>query len=152
MGKEEKYEADEGENDKGEEGEEREDEEEEESEESHKGSNELIDQMDGRGNRPFILPKIWTVNDFYPTMSQKVFNTLRNHHQIPDNILIRLPNKFKRCYSGKMVNVSMYNAMFKRGLKFLLTKLHHQFANYLGLSVSQITPNVWRVFIGAEVI
>ena len=25
---------------------------------------------------PFILPKIWTVNDFMPTMSIEVFNTL----------------------------------------------------------------------------
>ena len=133
-------------------GEEREDEEEEESEGSHESSNELIDQTDGRGNRPFILPKIWTVNHFYPTMSQKVFNTLRSRHQILNNIPIRLPDKFERCYSRKMVNVSMYNSMFKTGLRFLLTKLHHQLANYLGLSVSQITPNVWRIFIGAKVI
>ena len=27
-------------------------------------------------NRPFILPKIWTVNDFLPTMLDKVFKTL----------------------------------------------------------------------------
>ena len=27
---------------------------------------------------PFILPKIWTVNDFMSTMSAKFFNTLRD--------------------------------------------------------------------------
>ena len=31
-----------------------------------------------RDDRPFILPKIWTVNDFLPMMTDKVFNTLRN--------------------------------------------------------------------------
>ena len=77
---EEDYEADGGEDGKEVEeeegGEERGDEEEESDEGSHKESDELIDQMDGRGRRPFILPKIWTVNDFYPTMSQRVFNTI----------------------------------------------------------------------------
>ena len=92
------------------------------------------------------------VNDFYPTMSQKVLNTLHDRHQILDNILIHLPDKFKRCYSGKTTNVGMYDAMFTAGLRFPLTKLHRQLANYLGLSVSQITPNVWRIFIGAKVI
>ena len=62
-GDEEDYEADGGEDDKKEDGEEREDEEEEKSDE---GSHE---ESDGRGNRPFILPKIWTMNDFYSTMS-----------------------------------------------------------------------------------
>ena len=31
-----------------------------------------------RDDCAFILPKIWTVNDFLPTMTDKVFNTLRN--------------------------------------------------------------------------
>ena len=29
-------------------------------------------------DRPFILPKIWIVNDFLSMMTNKVFNTLRN--------------------------------------------------------------------------
>ena len=68
--------------------------------------------MDGRGSRPFILPKIWTVNDFYPTMSQMVFNTLKDCHQIPNNIPIRLPSKFEKCYLSKTADVGMYDAMF----------------------------------------
>lgn len=31
-------------------------------------------------------------------------------------------------------------------------ELHHQLANYLGLSISQIAFNAWRIFIGAKVI
>ena len=54
-GDEEDYEADGGEDDK-----------KEEEEKSDEGSHE---ESDGRGNRPFILPKIWTMNDFYSTMS-----------------------------------------------------------------------------------
>ena len=33
-----------------------------------------------------------------------------------------------------------------------LTALHHQLANFLGLSISQIAPNTWRIFIGAKIL
>ena len=46
----------------------------------------------------------------------------------------------------------MYDAMFTAGLRLPLTKLHRQLANYLGLSVSQIASNIWRIFISAKVI
>ena len=145
-GEEKEYEEDdEGEDNKGEEVEVGEGEEEEESD-------ELVGQVDGSGSWPFIPPKIWTVNDFYPSMSQKVFNTLCDRHQIPSSIPIHLPGKFERCYSGKTTDVGMYVAMFTTGLRLLLTELHSQLANYLGLFVSQIALNAWRIFIGVEVI
>ena len=81
---EEDYEADGGEDreevEEGEGGEERKDKEEESDEGGHEESDEPIDQTDEMDSRPFILPKIWTVNDFYPTISQRVFNTLRDRH------------------------------------------------------------------------
>ena len=51
---------------------------------------EVLESTSGstRDDRPFILPKKWTVNDFLPTMSNKVFNTLCDCYQIPDNIPI----------------------------------------------------------------
>ena len=107
--------------------------------------------MDGSA-RSFILPLIWMVNNFYLTMSDKVFNTLKDHYQIPKNIPLRLPGKFEKCYSRKTVNVGMYDAMFATGLRLPLMDLHCQLANYLGLSVNQIAPNARRIFIGAEVI
>jgi len=74
-------------------------------------------------NHPFLLPKIWTVNDFLPTTSAKVFKTLRDRYQISDNIPIRLPRKFKRCYSGRTTDVGMYDAMFAAGVRLPLTAL-----------------------------
>ena len=85
-------------------------------------------------------------------MFEKVFNTLCDHYQIPENIPLCLPKKFERCYSGRTTDVGIYNAMFTAGMRLLLTELHYRLATYLGLSVSQLTPNAWRVFIGAEVI
>ena len=56
---------------------------------------------------PFILPKMWTVNDFLPKMTTNFFKNLRDRYQIPDHILIRLLRKFEKCYSGKTANVGM---------------------------------------------
>ena len=52
----------------------------------------------------------------------------------------------------KTADVGVYYAMFAAGLRLPLTELHHQLANYPGLSVSQITLNAQRIFLGAEVI
>ena len=104
------------------------------------------------GNHPFILLEDWTVNKFLPKMSDRVFKELRSRYQIPYHIPIRLPRKDERCYSGRTVNVSMYDAMSTTGLRLPLTTLHRQLADFLGLSVSQFAPNTWRIFIGAEIV
>ena len=44
----------------------------------------------------FILPKMWIVNDFLPTMTVNIFYNLRDCYQILDHILIRLPGKFEK--------------------------------------------------------
>lgn len=108
------YEENEGE-EKGDEDEEGEEMGEEENDEEGDGgevAEEMVRWADGNGPRPFILPLIWTVNDFYPTMSSNVFNKIRNHFQILDNIPICLSRNFEKCYSGKTTDVGMYDAMF----------------------------------------
>ncbi|XP_050242621.1 uncharacterized protein LOC126691619 [Quercus robur] len=121
-----------------------EDEDDEESSEGTSGSS--------GGNRPFILPEEWAVNKFLPKMSNRVFSELRIRFQIPDHIPLRLPKKNEKCYTGRTADVGMYDAMFAAGLRLPLTALHRQLADFLGLSVSQISPNAWRIFIGAEVL
>ena len=113
----------------------------EEDDNEEEDDKEVAGQVDDNGSRPFILPLIWKVNDFYPTMSPNIFNKLCDRFQILENIPIRLPRKFEKCNSGKITDIGMYGAMFAAGLRLPLTELHHQLANYLGLSVSQIAHN-----------
>ena len=115
------------------------------------GSSEGTSEGPG-DNRPFILPKDWAVNKFLPRMSNKIFGELRIRYQIPDHIPIRLPEENETCYSGRTADVGMYDAMFAAGLRLPLTALHRQLADFLGLSVTQIAPNAWRTFIGAEIL
>ena len=81
-----------------------------------------------------------------------VFKELHTRYQIPEHITIRLPKENERCYSRRIADVSMYDAMFAVGLRLLLTALHRQLADFLGFSVIQIAPNAWRTFIGAEIL
>ena len=103
-------------------------------------------------NRPFILPVEWAINKFLPSISDKIFSELHIRYQIPKHIPICLPYKNKKCYMGRTADVSMYDVMFAVGLRLSLMALHRQLVNYLGLSISQIAPNAWRTFIGAEIL
>ena len=85
-------------------------------------------------------------------MSDKIFKELRVRYQIPEHIPIRLPKENEKCYMGRTADIDMYDAMFAAELRLPLTALHRQLLNYLGLSVNQIAPNVWRTFIGAEIL
>ena len=105
-----------------------------------------------RDNRPFILPAEWAVNKFLPSMSDKIFSELHVRYQISEHIPICLPYKNEKCYTGRTADVGMYDVMFAAGLRLPLTALHRQLVDYLGLSISQIAPNAWRTFIGAEIL
>ena len=103
-------------------------------------------------NSPFILLAEWAVNKFLPSMSDKIFSELRVRYQIQEHIPIRLPYENKKCYTGRTTDVGMHDAMFAARLRLPLTALHYQLVDYLGLSVSQITSNTWRTFIGEEIL
>ena len=132
-----KYEYDE------EDGEEGEDEEEEEDkEEDEEGEEEdVAPGLSGDDYRPFILPEIWSVNDFLSKMMTRVFNNLRPRYQIPDDVPIRMASKKKKCYSGRTLDVGFYEAVFMAGLRLPLTELHRRLADRLGVFVCQIYPN-----------
>ena len=51
-----------------------------------------------------------------------------------------------------MKDVGVYEQALKAGLRFPLNTLKRELLHHLGLSVSQISPNAWRVFIAMEVL
>ena len=50
------------------------------------------------------------------------------------------------------VRCGFYKTTFIAGLRLPLTSLHHRLTAYMGVSVCQIAPNAWRIFIVAEVL
>ena len=93
------------------------------------------------GLREFITLPIWTINDFTFTIKESHFKTLREKYQIHINIPLRLHNESEKCYYKGVEGVEVYEQMLKAGLKFPLSSLHCQLLQYLGLAVTQISPN-----------
>ena len=65
---------------------------------------------------------------------------------------MHLPYKSEKCYYEGFEDVGVYEQMLKAGLRFPLCVLHCRLLQYLGLSVNQISPNAWRVFLSVEVL
>ena len=65
---------------------------------------------------------------------------------------IRKGDLGEKCYDGKSFGVGFYEAAFIAGLRLPFTTLHRWLASYLGVFVSQIALNAWRIFIGTEVL
>ena len=93
------------------------------------------------GLSEFVILPEWTVNAFTSTIKEAHFKTLRANYQILDYIPIRLPYKSEKCYYEGVDDVGVYEQVLKAGLRFPLNSLHHELLKYLGLSVSQISPN-----------
>ena len=74
------------------------------------------------GNRPFILPKDWAINKFFPKMSDRVFKELHTRFQIPDHISIHLPRKKEKCHTRMTANVGMYDVVLIVRLRLPLTE------------------------------
>ena len=108
--------------------------------------------MGANGLKEFIMLPEWTVNNFVSTIKENHFKIFRENFQIPDNIPVRLPYKSEKCYYDEVEDVGVYEQMLKAGLRFPLSSLHHELLKCLGLSVNQVSPNVWRVFIAMEVL
>ena len=104
------------------------------------------------GLREFILLPLWTVNDFVSKIKESHFKTLRDKYQIPIHIHMRLPYESKKCYYEGLKDVGIYEQMLKAGPRFPLSILHHRLLQYLGLSVTHISPNAWRIFLSVEVL
>ena len=104
------------------------------------------------GLREFIMLPEWTVHNFTSVIKEKHFNTFRANFQISDNIPIRLPYVSEKCYYKGVDGVRVYEQMLKAGLRFPLSTLHRELLKYLSMSVTQISPNAWRVFIAIEIL
>ena len=106
------------------------------------GEDQRIKSVVGaNGLKEFIMLPEWTVNAFTSTIKEPHFKTLRANYQIPDYIPIRLSYKSKKCYYEGVDGVGVYEQVLKASLRFPLSSLHREILKYLGLFVSQISPN-----------
>ena len=119
---------------------------------SDDGEQRIKSVVGADGLRGFVMLPVWMVNNFTSTIKEAHFKTLRAIYQIPDHIPIRLPYKSEKCYYDGVDDIGVYEQALKADLRFPLNSLKRELLQHLGLSVSQISPNAWRVFIAMEVL
>ena len=88
------------------------------------------------GLREFIMLPLWMVSDFRSIIKESHFKTLRYKYQILDNIPLHLPYKSDKCYFKGVEGVEVYEQMLKAGFRFLVSSLHRQLLQYLGLVIT----------------
>ena len=108
---------------------------------SDDGEQRIKSIVGANGLREFVMLPEWTVNNFSSTIKEVHFKTLRAIYQIPDHIPIRLLYKSEKCYYDGVEDIGVYEQALKAGLRFPLNSLKRELLQYLGLSVSQISPN-----------
>ena len=85
-------------------------------------------------------------------MTNQVFGRLRPCFWIADDIPIRKAYKREKCYTRDTEDTSFFEAAFIMGLRLPFCEICCRLANHLDISVFQIAPNAWRIFIGDEVL
>ena len=72
--------------------------------------------------------------------------------QIPNNVPNKLTEVGEKCYFLDGWGTGFYKASFISGLRFSLNCLTRKLLRRLGIAISQLTPNTWCTFIGAQVL
>jgi hypothetical protein len=65
----------------------------------------------------------------------------RRRFQIPEDIILRIPNSNERACSSKYGDVAFYEADFRAGLRFPMQPLMRELLDSLNLSLVQLAPN-----------
>uniref|UniRef100_A0A2N9FXG2 Uncharacterized protein n=1 Tax=Fagus sylvatica TaxID=28930 RepID=A0A2N9FXG2_FAGSY len=78
-------------------------------------------------------------------------DSYRRKYQIPEDVVLRIPESDEVACSSKYGDVAFYEADFKSGVRFPLQPLMRELLNHLNLSPGQLAPNAWRTVVGSMV-
>ena len=92
------------------------------------------------------------MNKHYSSLSNKRLAKLRSKFQIPHNVPTRLTEIDEKCYSCDGEGFGFYEASFISGLRLPLNELTRKLLKRLRIAISQLAPNSWHAFIGAQIL
>ena len=75
----------------------------------------------------------------------------RRRYQIPEDVILRIPDSDEIACSLKYGDVVFYEANFNAGVRFPLQPLIRELLDRLNLSPGQLAPNAWRTVVACMV-
>ena len=75
----------------------------------------------------------------------------RRRYQIPEDVVLRIPESDEVACSSRYGDVAFYEADFNVGVRFPLQHLMRELLDRLNLSPGQLAPNAWRTVVGCMV-
>uniref|UniRef100_A0A2N9FP94 Transposase (putative) gypsy type domain-containing protein n=1 Tax=Fagus sylvatica TaxID=28930 RepID=A0A2N9FP94_FAGSY len=100
----------------------------------------------GSQGRPFIAEGVPS------KLTDKDIGRLRSRYQIPENIVVRLPDDGEWACSSNGEDIALYEDSLTNGLRLPFKPFEREILHCLGISPSQLNPNAWRIMTGLQVL
>uniref|UniRef100_A0A2N9IM90 Transposase (putative) gypsy type domain-containing protein n=1 Tax=Fagus sylvatica TaxID=28930 RepID=A0A2N9IM90_FAGSY len=84
--------------------------------------------------------------------SPSLGTSLRSQYQIPENIVVRLPDEGEWACSSNGEDIALYEDSLTGGLRLPFKAFEREILHRLGISPSQLNPNAWRIMTGLQVL
>ena len=102
--------------------------------------------------RQLVVPKRWFVYSYFSKFTNaKSLGRVRSRYQIPDDVVLRIPNSDEWACSH-VEDVALYESALTVGLRFPVQPFIRELLDFLSLAPGQVAPNGWRVIISSMVI
>jgi hypothetical protein len=75
----------------------------------------------------------------------------RRKYQIPEDVVLRIPESDEVACSSRYGDVAFYEADFNAGIRFPMQPLMRELLDRLNLAPGQLAPNAWRTVVGSMV-
>uniref|UniRef100_A0A2N9H3S8 Uncharacterized protein n=1 Tax=Fagus sylvatica TaxID=28930 RepID=A0A2N9H3S8_FAGSY len=94
----------------------------------------------------------WKAMSYFSKVDQEDINRMRTRYQIPDDVVLRIPDPDEReCCPKYKGDVTFYEVDFQASIRFPLQPFVRELLDYLFLASGQVAPNRWGTIISCMV-
>jgi hypothetical protein len=117
------------------------------------GSRSIEDTPSISGSSRAVGPgDSWTARSYLSkVVNSDGLDSYRRKYQIPEDVVLRIPESDEVACSSRYGDVAFYEADFNAGIRFPMQPLMRELLDRLNLAPGQLAPNAWRTVVGSMV-